>query len=197
MPRKIKILNIIPEDNENEATNDEIKEVNEPEPIIESNENIEKQTEKTPKPVEENIKETPEAVEENIKETPTEIAQEEQKNVRIQELVKCPDCGKNMTKKTLRYFHPKVCPKKQTNKTEVKGKKEKIKVQDIEEIPVEVPLVRQTNSVPDEPLTPKIPKKIDYTPPVEVTYEDMRKQRLKARMEQRTIKIQNLFANAI
>ena len=25
MPRKIKILNIIPEDNENEATNDEIK----------------------------------------------------------------------------------------------------------------------------------------------------------------------------
>ena len=183
MPRKIKVLDIIPENNENEATNDEIKVVNEPEPMIESNENIEQETEKTPKPVEENIKETPEAVEENIKETPTEIAQEEQKNVRVQHLVSCPDCGKNMTKKTLKYFHPKVCPKA-TNKTEVKPKKEKIKVQDIEEIP-------------DEPLTPKIPKKNDYTPPVEVTYEDMRKQRLKARMEQRTIKIQNLFASAI
>ena len=92
-----------------------------------------------------------------------------------------------MTKKTLRYFHFKVCPKA-TNKTEVKPKKEKIKVKEIEEIP---------EQIPDEPLTPKIPKKVDYTPPVEVSYEDMRKQRLKARMEQRTIKIQNLFANAI
>ena len=70
-----------------------------------------------------------------------------------------------MTKKTLRYFHHKVCPKA-TSKVEVKPKKEKIKVQDIEEIP-------------DEPLTPKIPKKVDYTPPSQVTYEDMRKQRLK------------------
>ena len=33
--KKIKVLDIIPENNENEATNDEIKEVNEPEPIIE------------------------------------------------------------------------------------------------------------------------------------------------------------------
>ena len=75
MQRKIKVLDIIPENNENEATNDEIKEVNEP-TEIENNENIEKQTEKTPKPVEE-----------NIKETPTEIAQEEQKNARVQHLV--------------------------------------------------------------------------------------------------------------
>ena len=34
--------------------------------------------------------------------------------------------------KTLKYFHPKVCPKA-TNKTEVKPKKEKIKVKEIEE----------------------------------------------------------------
>ena len=185
--KKIKVLDIIPENNENEATNDEIKEVNEPTEIEQEPTKTEQETEKTPKPVEENIKETPEAVEENIKETPTEIAQEEQKNVRIQELVKCPDCGKNMTKKTLKYFHPKVCPKA-TNKTEVKPKKEKNKVEEIKKIP---------EQIPDEPLTPKIPKKVDYTPPVEVSYEDMRKQRLKARMEQRTIKIQNLFANAI
>ena len=187
MPRKIKVLDIIPENNENEATNDEIKEVNEPTAIEQEPTKTEQEPEKAPKPVEENIKETPEAVEENIKETPTEIAQEEQKNVRIQELVKCPDCGKNMTKKTLKYFHPKVCPKA-TNKKEVKPKKEKIKVKNIEEIP---------EQIPDEPLTPKIPKKVDYTPPVEVSYEDMRKECLKARMEQRTIKIQNLFANAI
>ena len=185
--KKIKVLDIIPENNENEATNDEIKEVNEPEPIIENNEKTEQEPEKIEQEHEKVKEETKEIKQEVIKETPTEILQEEQKNVRIQELVKCPDCGKNMTKKTLKYFHPKVCPKA-TNKTEVKPKKEKIKVKDIEEIP---------EQIPDEPLTPKIPKKVDYTPPVELTYEDMRKQRLKERMEQRTIKIQQLFANAI
>ena len=46
MPRKIKVLDIIPENNENEATNDEIKEVNEPEPIIQNNEKIEQESEK-------------------------------------------------------------------------------------------------------------------------------------------------------
>ena len=186
--KKIKVLDIIPENNENEATNDEIKEVNEPTEIEQEPTKTEQEPEKTPKPVEENIKETPEAVEENIKETPTEIAQEEQKNVRVQHLVSCPDCNKKMTQKTLKYFHPKVCPKA-TNKKEVKPKKEKIKVEEIEKIPEQIP----------EPLTPKIPKKVEYdfTPPVQVTYEDMRKERLKARMEQRTIKIQNLFANAI
>ena len=178
MPRKIKILDIIPENNENEATNDEIKEVNEPEPIIENNEKTEQEPEKIeqePKKMPEEIKEIKQEV---IKETPTEIVQEEQKNVRIQELVKCPDCGKNMTKNTLKYFHPKVCPKA-TNKTEPKPKKERVKVKEIEEIPEQ------------------IPQEVDYTPPAQVSYEDMRKQRLKERMEQRTIKIQNLFANAI
>ena len=89
-----------------------------------------------------------------------------------------------------------MCPKAKKQE-ETKPKKEKIKVKNIEEIPEQIPLVRQTNSVPDEPLTPKMPKKVDYTPPVEVSYEDMRKQRLKERMEQRTIKIQQLFSNAI
>ena len=196
MPRKIKVLDIIPENNENECENDEIKEVNESEPIIENNEKTEEEPEKIEPQQEFAEVAVKEETKENIKETPTEIVQEEQKNVRIQELVKCPDCGKNMTKKTLKYFHPKVCPKA-TNKTEPKPKKERVKVKEIEEIPEQIPLVRQTNSVPDEPLTPKIPKKVDYTPPVQVTYEDMRKERLKARMEQRTIKIQNLFANAI
>ena len=185
--KKIKVLDIIPENNENEVTNDEIKEVNEPEPIIENNEKTEQEPEKIEQEHEKVKEEIKEIKQEVIKETPTEIIQEEQKNVRIQELVKCPDCGKNMTKKTLKYFHPKVCPKAKKQE-ETKPKKEKIKVEEIEKIP---------EQIPDEPLTPKIPKKVDYTPAVEVTYEDMRKQRLKERVQQRTIKIQNLFANAI
>ena len=183
--KKIKVLDIIPENNENEATNDEIKEVKEPEPIIENNEKVEQEPEKVEPEKEFAQVAVKEETKEVIQETPTEIVQEEPKNVRIQELVKCPDCGKNMTKKTLKYFHPKVCPKA-TNKTEPKPKKERVKVKEIEEISEPTP---DTDSV-----------KIDYTPPAEIkqlSYEDMRKQRLKERMEQRTIKIQNLFANAI
>ena len=44
--KKIKVLDIIPENNENECENDEIKEVKEPEPIIENNEKVEQEPEK-------------------------------------------------------------------------------------------------------------------------------------------------------
>lgn len=32
------------------------------------------------------------------------------KNIKVTELHKCPDCGKEMTKKSLRYSHAKNCP---------------------------------------------------------------------------------------
>ena len=85
-------------------------------------------------------------------------------------------------------------PKKQ--KKEVKPKKKKeIQVQDIEELdsikeeeeppPQPVKLVRQTNH------------NIDYKPPEKISYEDMRKERIKQRIADRSVKIQNLFNNAI
>lgn len=56
-------------------------------------------------------------------------------------------------------------------------------------------------SPPPSPKPPPQPKLVrqtnHYTPPVEVSYEDMRKERIKQRVQQRTVKIQNLFANAI
>ena len=56
--------------------------------------------------------------------------------------------------------------------------------------------MRQTNQ-PVEPSTPKLLKRIDYTPPVQISYEDMRKQRIKERISQRAVKISNLFSNAV
>ena len=97
-------------------------------------------------------------------------------------------------------------------KKEVKPKKKEIQVQDIEELdtikeeeervgaesptdekgkalfsppPQPVKLVRQTNH------------NIDYKPPEKISYEDMRKQRIQQRIADRSIKIQNLFNNAI
>ena len=59
-----------------------------------------------------------------------------------------------------------------------------------------VKLMRKTNQIV-EPSTPKLPKKIDYIPKTEISYEDMRKQRIKERISQRAVKISNLFSNAV
>ena len=86
-----------------------------------------------------------------------------------------------------------------TKKKEVKPKKKKeIQVQDIEDIvadeqeppPQPVKLVRQTNNTEPRPT-------FDYKPPEKISYEDMRKERIKQRIADRSVKIQNLFNNAI
>ena len=94
MPRKIKVLDIIPENNENEATNDEIKEVNEPTEIEQEPTKIEQKPEKIEQEHEKVKEETKEVKQEVIKETPTKFVEEEPKNVRVQHLVSCPDCNK-------------------------------------------------------------------------------------------------------
>ena len=80
-------------------------------------------------------------------------------------------------------------------------------VKDIEEEPKEpdtpppmpVKLTRQTNIVKqgEKFLKSLSTDKIDYTPPVEISYEDMRRERIKQRIQQRAIKMSSLFTNAI
>ena len=182
--KKIKVLDIIPENNENTPINDDVETVKETEQIEE------KQEEVIEKPQE-------------IQETPTEIVEEpqEETKTRNQELRQCPKCHKWLTPKTLKYFHE--CTKNDTVKAKRRPPKKKIEVKDIEDIdepptppPMPVKLVRQTNQLV-EPSTPKLPKKIDYTPPVEISYEDMRRDRIKQRIQQRSIKMTSLFSNAI
>ena len=189
MTRKIKVLDIIPENNENTPINDDVEAVKETEQIEEKQEEvIEKQPEITT-----------EQKQEEIQETPTEIVdKEETTKTREQQLRQCPKCLKWLTPKTLRYFHE--CTKNDTVKAKRRPHKKLVEVKDIGDIedppPIPVKLVRQTNQSV-EPSTPKLPKKIDYTPPVEVSYEDMRRDRIKQRIQQRSIKMTSLFSNAI
>ena len=190
MPRKIKVSDITPESNETPPINNDVEEVKEPEPVVETQE---KQEEKVEEPQEETPQE--------IQETPTEIVEEpqEETKTRSQELKQCPKCLKWLTPKTLKYFHE--CTKNDTVKAKRRPHK-KIEVKDIKDIedttppPMPVKLMRQTNQ-PVEPSTPKLLKRIDYTPPVQISYEDMRKQRIKERISQRAVKISNLFSNAV
>ena len=82
MPRKIKVLDIIPENNENTPINDDVETVKETEQIEEKQEEV---IEKQP-------------------ETPTEIVEETTKT-RVQQLVKCPKRGKMITEKTKDVQH--------------------------------------------------------------------------------------------
>ena len=190
MPRKIKVSDITPESNETPPINNDVEEVKEVEQVIETQE---KQEEKVEEPQEETPQE--------IQETPTEIVnkEEETTKTREQQLRQCPKCLKWLTPKTLRYFHE--CTKNDTVKAKRRPHKKVVEVKDIEDIedppPIPVKLERQTNHQSVEPSTPKLPKKIDYTPPVEVSYEDMRRDRIKQRIQQRSIKMTSLFSNAI
>ena len=194
MPRKIKVSDITPESNETPPINNDVEEVKEPEPVVETQE---KQEEKVEEPQEETPQE--------IQETPTEIVEEpqEETKTRNQELRQCPKCLKWLTPKTLKYFHE--CTKNDTVKAKRRPPKKKIEVKDIEDIneddqpPIPVKLVRQTNIVKqgEKFLKSISTDKIDYTPPVEISYEDMRRDRIKQRIQQRAIKMSNLFTNAI
>ena len=192
MPRKIKVLDIIPENNENTPINDDVEVVKETEQIEEKQEETNEEPQEIPT----------EQIQEEVQETSTEIIdkEEETTKTREQQLRQCPKCLKWLTPKTLKYFH--TCTKNDTVKAKRRPHKKVVEVKDIEVKDIEDPppmpvkLVRQTNQLV-EPSTPKLPKKTDYTPPVEVSYEDMRRERVKQRIQQRSVKMTSLFANAI
>ena len=171
MPRKIKVSDITPENNEKDPVNAEVEVVKELEPIVEEEVKQEEKVEETPQEIPQEIPQ----------ETPTEIVEEVTKT-RKQELKQCPKCKKWLTAKTLFYFHE--CTKNDVQKA--KRRPKKVIVQDIEDTSGYV-----------EPHTPKLPKQIDYTPKIEISYEDMRRERIKQRIEQRSVKIKNLFSSAI
>ena len=101
--KKIKVLDITHENNENTPINDDVETVKEPEQIEEKQEET----------IEEPQEIQPEQTQEEVQETLTEIVEETTKT-REQQLRQCPKCQKWLTPKTLRYFHE--CTKNDTVK---------------------------------------------------------------------------------
>ena len=178
----------LPEDKEKEPVNDE----------VETNEEIQiENTEKPPIENPEEVSQTP------IEETPTEFCEEikEKTKERVQKLFECPKCHKMLTKKTLNYYHE--CTKNDTPKAKRRPKKIVVKnIAEEEEKPEEVKLTRQTNQIVEQGekfLTSLSDEKsFDIPePPVQKSYEELRKERLQQRILQRHDKIQQLFKSAI
>ena len=186
----------LPDDKENDPVNDEVSppvQVNE-EIQIENNEvGTRGATEPQRGSSTEEVKN--EVV--DIEETPTEFCEEAKEKTRVQKLFECPKCKKMLTKKTLMYYHE--CTKNDAPKA--KRRPKKIVVQDIaeeEEKPEKVEMTRQTNQIVEQ--GEKFLNSINLTNDVEQnppSYEDLRRERLQQRIQQRNVKIQQLFKSAI
>jgi len=100
------------------------------------------------KPIEEVIEEVKPIVIEEVK--PVEEEQPPKK-VRTQELVECQKCSKQMTKKTLRYFHEKTCPGVVIDKETLPVKKRNIKKENVNNI-----------NIPEEVIENEVKKRIEY-----------------------------------
>ena len=206
MPRKVKVVDIVPDNNETVIDNT----VHELEPIPEENQQTDtkeqvEDNETQSDPVKEDI-EKPTETDTKTKDTGEEQDIEDlpKTKVRTNELHECPKCGKFMTLKTLKYTHEKTCgvyqppPKPPKPEPKPKGRpKKQIVVENIEEQPVEkkkeeirgaqgTPIMTGTSARPVPVLAPE---------PVK-SFEDMRRERLRERVQQRTQKIQNLFLQA-
>ena len=132
-----------------------------------------------------------------VSQTPTEFCEETKEKTRVQKLFECPKCKKMLTKKTLMYYHE--CTKNDAPKAKRRPKKIVVKdIGDVEPPPMPVELVRQTNQIVEQGekfLTSlSLTGDVEKAPP---SYEDLRRERLQQRIQQRNVKIQQLFKSAI
>ena len=106
-PKKVKVVDVITNDNDNDndVDNDENTVEDQPEVIEANTEELAIAT-----PTIDTIPEQQESESTEEEAQSTVIGPPEEKNVRINELVECTKCGKKMTKKTLKYTHEKTCP---------------------------------------------------------------------------------------
>ena len=87
-----------------------------------------------------------------VKESPVE---EPQKKVKTLELVSCPKCEKQMTKRTLRYDHPKTCPGQAIEREKIPVKK-RTKTE-----PEAKPQTKATLTIPEDVIEHEIKKRLN------------------------------------
>ena len=177
MPRKkISVVNIEENDNKNDEVIDVIEPVNE---IIE-----------IPQEVKEIPQEPIETVETQAVEDTPVTPPESPTKTRVQELIKCQNCSKMVTPKTLKYSHKNTCSGEERNEKTLPAKIEKPlpkpePVQDIEDIK-QPPKLLITKSI--------LPDKITITAEM---IREHRKQIILEKMQMRQENMKKIFANSI
>ena len=162
----------------------------------------------------------------DIQPIPTEqVAEDTQpkpvSNIKTVELVECPDCGKNMTAKTLKYSHAKNCTvnkqptkppsvQQEEEEQEEEEEEEETKIEEVTKTPLEQevkppPKLKRTVSVKPEKTVQPVKKTISkvkadqpipetITPTITNIYG---REHRNERVKQKTNKMNTLFVNAI
>ena len=115
------------------------------------------------------------------------VVNELKKTVKTTNLSECPNCHKMITNKTLKYSHSKTCGI-------VKPSPDIIAIKQPDIIAIKQPdisTIKQVNKKKVTPSTSLSPQKI------EITLEEMRRNYYINAKQQRTQRMQSLFANAI
>ena len=115
------------------------------------------------------------------------VVNELKKTVKTTNLSECPNCHKMITNKTLKYSHSKTCGI-------VKPSPDIIAIKQPDIIAIKQPDISATKQVNKKKVTPSTslsPQKI------EITLDEMRRNYYINAKQQRTQRMQSLFANAI
>ena len=181
-PRKIKVVDVVPDNSNETAIDNTVQQLQ-----IDTNQQVE-DNEIQSVQIKEDVEQTIETdhktgnitEEQQIEKVPTT-------EVRTNELHECNKCGKFMTLKTLEYTHENTCsvkepppePEKPTPKPKGRPKNEIV----VEKLPP----VKEEREVQDN-------KEVQvFAPEPRKSFEEMRKDRLRERVHQRTQRISNLF----
>lgn len=84
-----------------------------------------------------------------------QLPKEDTKKIKTVELVKCPKCDKEMTKRTLRYDHDKTCPGQKVEREKMPVQR-RVKVKTIEKKEV----VEHKVNIPEELIEEEVKKRI-------------------------------------
>jgi hypothetical protein len=192
MPRKIKVVDVVPDNDYETAIDSEVQQL---ELVQENNEQTD--TIDTPKNDEiQSVEQTAE-IDKPVDEVP-------KTKIKTNELHECPKCGKFMTLKTLKYTHEKTCciekpekPKKEKPEPKPRGRPKKESVQaEAEDVEVEETQPPEPVPRPHKPLPQLLKPVPTSTPGPTKSFEEMRRERLRERVALRSERIQKLFSQA-
>ena len=164
MPRKqINVVSLSPLDKVEQVEEEQPDEINQIKEAIKEEEaqqepSVIEQPVIEPKPKRKAQARKPKVVEEFVEEPKVvepviEVKEEPQKKIKTLEIVKCDKCNKEITKRTLRYDHPKTCKGAPINREEIPVQKRTKSVAP--------PKVVEKTVIPDDIIEQEVKKRIN------------------------------------
>ncbi len=178
MVRKISIISVY--DVKSEANDEETT------PETNEEQTIEPDIQQVEPDIEENVL-SESSDEEIIPETKTITT-----NTKTLQQVKCEDCGRMMSAKTLKYGHMKYCAKREKSIPKIKIKNDE-QINEREDIPIQRPILKRTKTISRKPEAEEI---INTNPTPQVEINTSFNYQMRLRTQEKEAKYQTMMSNA-